>query len=149
MSTFIKGDAIILYIHDGSIYRPVACLTSNSLSQTRGVIETQTKCLPGLTEKQAGSMAYNIGLEGNYIDTTSAGAEVTKGSHDWLKTTWMDTGTSFTWKMDTGLADNVAYYGTGLLSDLELTAPSGDEFATFSGAIDGSGAITIVDPEGS
>ena len=146
MSTFIKGDAILLYVHDGTIYRPIACLTSNSLSQTRGVIETQTKCLPGLTEKQAGAMTYNISCEGNYIDTTSATAEVTKASHDYLKTI-MDAGTLVTWKMDTGLADTAAYYGSAIMSDLEMNAPTGDEFATFSCTLEGSGAIVTVDPE--
>ena len=44
MSTFIKGDAVILSIWDGVAYEPIGCLTSNSLSITRNVIETQTKC---------------------------------------------------------------------------------------------------------
>jgi len=70
MSTFIKGEALVLYVHDGSAYRPVACLTSNALEQTRGIIEKQTKCLPGKTERQAGSLSYEISAEGNYIDTT-------------------------------------------------------------------------------
>ena len=74
MSDFIKGDGLILYLHDGSIYRPVACLTSNSLSQTRAVIESQTKCTPGLIEKTGGSLSYEISFEGQYIDTTSAAA---------------------------------------------------------------------------
>jgi len=58
MSNFIKGEILLLYVYDsgGSIYRPVACLTSNSLSQTRNVIEAQTKCDPGVTIKQSGVM---------------------------------------------------------------------------------------------
>ena len=86
MSNFIKGDNIILYVHDGSIYRPIACLTSNSLSQDVNVIESQTKCDPGVVIKDPGSMTYEITFEGNYIDTTSVGAEVTKASHDYIKT---------------------------------------------------------------
>lgn len=143
--TLIKGDSIVLYVHDGSIYRPIACLTSNALAQTRGVIETQTKCDPGNTVKGAGSMSYNISAEGLYIDTTSAGEEVTKASHDYLKTI-MDAGTSVTWKMDTGLADTAAYYGTAILSDLQATFPTGDEWANFSCTLEGSGAIVTVDP---
>jgi len=145
MSTFIKGEDLILYIHDGSIYRPIACLTSNSFAQSRSIIEAQTKCSPGVVEKSTGGMSYNLSAEGNYIDTTSAGGEVTKASHDFLKTL-MDSGASFTWKMDTGLADTTAYYGTAVLTDLEMTAAAGDEFTTFSSTLDGSGAILSVDP---
>jgi len=145
MSTFIPGDGLVLYIHDGSIYRPVACLTSNSLSETRTIIESQTKCSPGLIEKTAGSYVYEIPMEGQYIDTTSVGAEITKASHDYLHTLIVAGGTE-TWKMDTGLADTVAYYGTAILQDLELTAPAGDEIATFSATLSGSGAIVTVDP---
>jgi hypothetical protein len=147
MSNLIKGELLILYVYDGAAYRPIACLTSNSLSQTRAVIEAQTKCEPGVTEKSSGAMAYSLACEGLYIDTTSATGEQTKASHDYLKEAFMDTGVNFTWKMDTGLADNPAYFGTALLTALDLTLPSGDEFANFTGTLDGSGAIVLVDPE--
>lgn len=143
--TLIKGDSIVLYVHDGAAYRPIACLTSNSLAQTRGVIETQTKCDPGNTIKGAGSMSYNISAEGLYIDTTSVGEEVTKASHDYLKTI-MDAGTSVTWKMDTGLTDTPEYFGTAILSDLQASFPTGDEWANFSVTLEGSGAIVSTDP---
>ena len=61
MSTFIKGDVIILSLWNGTdAYEPIACLTSNSLSLTRNVIESQTKCDPGLITKTPGSYSYNI-----------------------------------------------------------------------------------------
>ncbi len=148
MSNFIKGDAIILYIWDNvSAYKPVACLTSNSLAQTRNIIESQTKCDPGLVIKDAGSLTYEITFEGNYIDTTSTGsADADKVSHDALKVL-LETGAAETWKMDTGLTDTTAYYGTGIFSDLTLDAAAGDELATFSGTLSGSGAITTTDPQ--
>ena len=143
MSNFIKGEGLILYVHDGSIYRPIACLTSNSLSQTQNIIESQTKCDPGVVIKDAGTMSYEISAEGQYIDTTSAAAEITKASHDYLFTIM---GTEKTWKMDTGLADTVAYYGTAIIGDLSLDAAAGDELATFSATLAGSGTIVTVDP---
>ena len=146
MPDFIKGDLIILSVHDGSVYRPVACLTSNSLQQTRNIIEAQTKCNPGVTIKGAGSMDYSIEAEGNYIDTTSVGGSTTLASHDWLKANGMDNGAELTWRMATGLADTAYYYGTGFLSDLGMEAPAGDEFTTFSATLSGSGAIVTVDP---
>ena len=147
MSTFIKGEALLLYVYDGAIYRPIACLTSNSLEQTRNVIEAQTKCDPGVTIKSSGSMAYSIACEGLYIDKTSSTGEVTSASHDYLKSAFMDTGDTFTWKMDTGLTDTPSYFGTALLTSLSLAMPAGDEFANFSGTLDGSGAIVETDPE--
>jgi hypothetical protein len=146
MSTFIKGDTIILYVHDGSIYRPVACLTSNSLSETRNIIESQTKCDPGVIIKDAGSYSYEISCEGQKIDTTSVGAEVTKASHDFLHDL-IDAGGVETWKMDTGLTDDVAYYGTAIISDLSGDDGAGDEISTFSATLSGSGSIVKTDPE--
>jgi hypothetical protein len=145
MSTFIKGEGLILYVWDSSIYRPIACLTSNSLSQTKNIIESQTKCDPSVIIKDSGSTTYEISFEGQYIDTTSVGAEVTKASHDYLLSIFTDTDKK-TWKMDTGLADNVAYYGEGIFSDLSLDAAAGDELATFSGTIAGSGVVSTTDP---
>lgn len=144
-SNFIKGEGLILYVWDSAAYRPIACLTSNSLAQTRNIIESQTKCEPGLIIKDAGSKTYEISFEGQYIDTTSAGAEITKASHDYLKTLF-ELGGSDVWKLDTGLTDVPAYYGTGIFSDLSLDAPAGDEIATFSGTIAGSGEIVTIDP---
>lgn len=145
MANFIKGDALIFYVHDGTAWRPIACLTSNTLSQTRGVIETQTKCDPGVIQRAAGVLAYEISAEGNYIDTTSVGGETTKASHDYLKGL-MESGNAVTWKMDTGLADTTAYYGTAFMTELSADAPTGDEFATFSCTLSGSGSIVTVDP---
>lgn len=144
----IKGEGLILFVYDenGSAYRPVACLTSNSLNQTRNIIESQTKCEPGVTTKTAGTANYTITAEGEYIDTTSDGGAVTKASHDYLMATFMNTGDLFTWKMGTGLADTTDYYGTAVMTDLSLTADTGDAVTTFSVTLDGSGAIVTVDP---
>lgn len=49
--------------------------------------------------------------------------------------------------MSTDQTTPVAYYGVGVLSDLEITAPAGDENATFSGTIQNSGLILTTDPE--
>ena len=147
MGKFIKGDAIILYVWDAALYRPVACLTSNSLNQTRNIIEAQTKCDPALVIKEGGSLSYEITFEGLYIDTTSippAGNPLL-ASHDYLKTV-IEAGLPITWQLDTGLVDNPNYWGTGILSDLGMDAPAGDEFVNFSGTLAGSGAIVEVDP---
>jgi len=146
MSTFIKGDAIILSVKDGDAYRPIACLTSNSLSRTKNVMEAQTKCAPGQILRQGGTQSYELSFEGNYIDTTTAiTGEVTKASHDFLMGV-MDGTTNSTWRMDTGISGTPYYYGTAVLSDLSADFAAGDEFATFSGTMSGSGLIVTVDP---
>lgn len=140
----IKGEVGILSINDGTIYRPVACLTSNSLSSAVSVIESQTKCNPGVITKQAGVFSYSISADGEYIDTTSIGGETTKASHDYLLAKQMAK-LAVTWKLDTGVAGAV-YYGSAILTDLSLDQGAGDEISTFSVTLDGSGDIVLVDP---
>ena len=139
----IKGENLILYVYDDTIYRPIACLTSNSLSETQNIIESQTKCDPGVVIKSPGSYSYELSAEGEYIDTTSVGAEVTKASHDYLHSVF---GTLVTWKLSTGLTDTPFYYGTAIINDLSGDFAAGDDLATFSASLSGSGSIVEVDP---
>lgn len=141
----IKGELGILYIHDNTIYRPIACLTSNSFNPTVSVIESMTKCAPGVVEKTAGMFNYTLEAEGEYIDTTSVGGEITKASHDYLFTK-MVAKLPITWKLDTGVTGAI-YYGTGIITDLPLEQGAGDELSTFSISIEGSGAVVLTDPK--
>jgi hypothetical protein len=142
MSTFIKGDAVILSIWDGSAYEPIGCLTSNSLSVTRNVIEAQTKCAPGEITRVAGSTSSEVSFEATYIKT-----EAGKTDFDsLLNFINVANGSTQTWKMSTDQITPVSYYGTAVLADLEITAAAGDEFATYSGTLQNSGLITETDP---
>jgi len=143
MSTFIKGDAIILSIWNGSdAYEPVGCLTSNSLSVTRTVIETQTKCDPSVMIKEAGTTTSEVSFEATYIKT-DAGKTDFDACLGFINSIGLSTQD---WKMTTDQDTPTAYYGTGVFSDLTLDAAAGDEFATYSGTIQNSGLITTVDP---
>lgn len=144
MADKIKGDNLILYIHDGTIYRPVACLTSNSMNMERGVIESQTKCSPGVVEKQSGVFSYSIDADAIAMDTTALTGDDTKASHDFLFDV-IQGGNTTNWKMNSG-SGALAYYGSGIITSLGFEAPSGDGFASFSLTIDGSGAIVKTDP---
>ena len=144
MADKIKGEGLILYVYDGELYRPVACLTSNTLNTELGMIESQTKCAPGVVEKQAGVFSYTLDADAIAIDTTSIGGDDTKASHDYLLSI-QQAKTTVNWKMDSGSTD-LTYFGTGIITSLGLEAPTGDEFATFSLTIDGSGAIVTSDP---
>jgi hypothetical protein len=140
----IKGEVGILYVWDGA-YKPIACLTSNSLSTAVSVIESNTKCFPGVTKKQAGISSYTLEAEGLYMDTTSVGGDTAKASHDTLLEL-QDLKELITWKLVTGVA-GATYFGEALLSDLSLEQGAGDELSTFSVTLDGSGSITKVDPK--
>lgn len=140
--TFIKGNTVILSIWDESnSYDPVACLTSNSISESVEVDEVETKCDPGNAVKTPGTYSYEISAEGIYIDEA---VDTGKTSHALLKG-YMRAKTEITWKMDTGLTSPTAEYGTGYITSLELTGDSGEN-ANFSVTISGTGAITSTDP---
>lgn len=144
MTLPIKGELGILYIHDGALYRPVSCATATNFSPVVSVIESQTKCNPGVTMKQAGTFNYTLSADGEYIDTTSVGGDDTKASHDWLYTKLVAK-QPVTWKYDTGVTGAV-YYGTGIITDLPLDQNAGDELSTFSMTIEGIGEPTTTDP---
>lgn len=140
----IKGDAGLFYIHDGEIYRPVACLTTNSISTNVSVITSNTKCNPGVTGKQAGIFDYSISGDGEYIDTTSIGGDDTKASHDYLLKQQL-LKLPVTFKYDTGATGSI-YYGTAIISSLELSQDAGDALSTFTTTLEGIGTILLVDP---
>jgi len=143
----IKGEKGILYIWDTSAYKPIACLTSNSLSGAMSMIESTTKCFPGVTKKTPSTVNYTIEAEGEYIDTTTAGGDTAKKSHDALFLL-QQAKTLVEWKIDTNIddVDSVKYYGDAYISDLSADWGSGDELATFSCTLEVDGAIVLEDP---
>jgi predicted secreted protein len=143
----IKGENGILYIWDASAYKPVACLTSNGLNTTVSMIESTTKCSPGVIQKTPGTFSYSLDAEGEYIDTTTDGGDDQKTSHDALFLLQLNK-TLVTWKLDTDVDNNdsVKYYGYAYITDLSATFGSGDEVTTFSLTLDGDGAVLTYDP---
>lgn len=144
-----KGELGIIYIYDvtSTSYKPIACLTSTSLSSTVSVIESTTKCFPGVTKKTAGTFNGSISLEGEYIDTTTAGGDTAKKSHDALFLL-QQAKTKINWKLDTNVSVNTStkYFGEAFISDLSADFGSGDDLATFSATFDVDGAILLTDP---
>lgn len=145
-NNFIKGEKNILYIF-ATTWKPIACLTSNSIASELASIESQTKCAPGVIEKSAGNFSYSIDAEGQYIDTTTAGGDTAKKSHDSLLLLQMAK-TNVQWKIDTNVDDvaSAKYFGTAVISSLNLDASAGDEFSMFSLTLDGNGDILLTDP---
>ena len=145
MSTLVKGDTVLFNIYDSGTagYEPVICLTSNSLSETKNIIESQTKCDPGQIVKTPGSYTYEISLEGEY--GVAPGDE-----YDWESVrNLLVNDTLIEWSIE-GLSTggSLTYYGSGYLSEVSLDAPAGDEIVTFSATLmgDGKTAITSVNP---
>ena len=141
--SIIHGKEGLLYIWVTNAYKPIACLTSNSLSTTLSVIESNTKCDPGNIVVNADAFSYELSLDGEYMDTTSVGGDSTKRSHDALLALQMAK-TNVEWKLDSGLADTT-YFGTAIITSLNLDQPS-DANSTFSATLQGSGAIVTTDP---
>jgi hypothetical protein len=143
----IRGENCILYIYDTGSYKPVACLTSNGLSSQLSMIESTTKCFPGVVKKTPGQLNNSIDAEGEYIDTTTAGGDTAKVSHDKMFLLQQQK-TLNAWKIDMNVADadSVKYYGDGYFTDLSVAAGSGDEVITFSVTLDVDGAVLLFDP---
>lgn len=143
----IKGELGILSIWETSAYKPVACLTSVNFNPSVSVIESNTKCYPGVTKKYAGIFNATIGCEGEYSDTTTTGGDSAKVSHDKLFLL-MQNKTKVNFKLDTNSTDanSVKYFGLALITDLPADFGSGDDLATFSATLDIDGAVLTTDP---
>lgn len=143
----IKGELGIIYIWAENAYKPFACLTSTSLSTTVSIIESTTKCFPGVTKKTAGTFNGSISLEGEYISTIGVGGDTAKKSHDALFLLQQDK-TKINWKLNTNVEDDdmAKYYGQAFISDLSADFGSGDDLATFSATLDIDGDILTTDP---
>ena len=150
--TIIRGREGILSVYDANatptpVYKPVACLTSTSLSSTLSILESNTKCDPGQTVRTPDQLSYEISVDGEYVDTTSVGGETTLASHDFLfslQQTQQSTGATNIFRLETGLADTT-YYCNAILSDLVLDQ-SATENSTFSATLQVSGAVVTTDP---
>lgn len=143
----IKGENGMLYTYEGTAWKPAACLTSIDLNSTVSIIESQTKCYPGVVKKSPGSFSASISADGEYINTTTAGGDTAKVSHDKMLVD-QQAKTLKEWKIDTDTtnATSVKYFGSGYYTDLTLTAGSGDEVSTFSVTLDVDGAVLYTDP---
>lgn len=133
MNNIIEGDALTLLIWDGADYRPIACITSNDLSSTAEEIESRNKCQPGLVGKSYGSVNKSISIDGEFIDTTSAGGDSTKASFDFLEDK-QDQKEKVDIQIMTGLEDGSSRFAIAIITDLQLTGPAG-EISTFSATL--------------
>jgi len=147
---FYSGSLFMLYIRNSGTWKPVACLTSNGISESWDFAETVTKCDPGVTRRKPTTYSYEIPFEGVFTDTSGAGGDTAKASWETIKTiARAKTLTEYQialLKTDGTEEPNFdAQYGTAYFSALDITGAEG-EFITFSGTLLGDGDITEVDP---
>ena len=128
-------DYILLADIDGdSTYKPVACLTSNSLTSTLNIIDATSKCGD---QFQAGpSYSQSFRAEGFAIDETGTPA---KDSYQQLYAAHA-AGTVFGMKMGkaTPTAGDITYSGTVFISAFDVNAADKDDVkftATFTVAL--------------
>jgi hypothetical protein len=147
---FYSGSLFMLYIRNSGTWKPVACLTSNGISESWDFAETVTKCDPGVTRRKPTTYSYEIPFEGVFTDTSGAGGDTAKASWDVIKNiARAKTLAEYQIALlrDNGTEDPnfAAQFGTAYFSALDITGAEG-EFITFSGTLLGDGDITEVDP---
>lgn len=123
--TKVSGrDYILLADIDGDgTYKPVACLTSNSITSTLGTIDATSKCGDSYTPSP--SFSQTIDCEGFAIDETGTPA---KDSYQQLYAAHAAK-TSFNMKMGkaTPTAGDITYSGQVFISDFGVTADDKDD----------------------
>lgn len=147
---FYSGSLFMLYIRNSGTWKPVACLTSNGISESWDFAETVTKCDPGVTRRKPTTYSYEIPFEGVFTDTSGAGGDTAKASWDVIKgiaraKTLTEYQIALLNTDGTESTNFAAQFGSAYFSALDITAAEG-EFITFSGTLLGDGDITEVDP---
>jgi len=147
---FYSGSLFMLYIRNSGTWKPVACLTSNGISESWDFAETVTKCDPGVTRRKPTTYSYEIPFEGVFTDTSGAGGDTAKASWDVIKNIARAktlTEYQIALLLTNGSEDPNfdAQFGTAYFSALDITGAEG-EFITFSGTMLGDGDITETDP---
>lgn len=147
---FYSGSLFMLYIRNAGTWKPVACLTSNGISESWDFAETVTKCDPGVTRRKPTTYSYEIPFEGVFTDTSGAGGDTAKASWDTIKNlarakTLTEYQIALLRNDGTEEPNFAAQFGAAYFSALEITGAEG-EFITFSGTLLGDGDITETDP---
>lgn len=140
----IKGSNVILFIHDGSSYLPIGCLTSNSTSES---VETNTGTVTKCDLNPApvlGAYSYTKNFEAEAIEDVNTKLSV-EAAQDLMRTKVAAKESVF-WKEVITYADASTNetFGEAFLTELSMDAPA-DGMVTFSGTLSGIGNISDTD----
>lgn len=132
----LLGKDDVLFIHNGTTYLPIGCLTSNSININRDMTEgTLTKCNTN-PEPVPGRVSYDVSFEA-VADTD----ETTKIAFDALQGQ-IESGDISYWKTQRGGSDH--RFGKGYFTSLNESAPVEGEI-TWGATIQGVGNPTDSD----
>lgn len=140
----LMGVNSMLFIHDGTAYLPIVCLTGNSTNEEVAVNDgTITKCNPNPTPI-LGAYTYTKEFEGVAIEDQS-GKFSLEAIRDFLRSKAVAKLPVF-WKEEITLANatKVIEYGKAFLTNVSYEAPAEGEM-TFSGTLNGIDSISSTD----
>lgn len=133
--SFFKGHTRILYIKDGEDYKPVACLTSNPMSEGAEMLRTTTAESGGWRTSIPTNQYFSIDFEGMQI-ATGDDFDDTMLSYDTLREKKRSK-ELVEWQIRSSESSTVDE-GSGYIVDINEENQVGD-FLTFSGTIEGFG----------
>ena len=133
---FTKGEDRVLYIKLNGNWLPIACLTSNSISETAEMLPTTTRDNSGWRTSRPTAQDYSISFDGLQVNTTVAGGDFNVASYDKLKQLKRNK-TLLNWKIE-GTIFPVVDYGKCYITELS-EASAVDDFLTFTGSMVGYG----------
>ena len=132
----LLGKDEILFIHDGTAYLPIGCLTTSGISESREITEgTKTKCN---TNPQG--VPQDATYEGRF-EAVANDDELTKMTHKKMRAEMKKDDPSY-WKIERG--GTPIEFGRAYLTALERSAPV-DNVITWSGTLLGVGEISETD----
>lgn len=146
MSTMVAGRDVILSFYDDTAeaYVPLACLTSNGISESQDITEGEAnKCDENLP-KTLGAYSYEINADGIILASSDTNYS-TRASYDKVRSLWETAraaGDPLTWRMAGG---NSTQYGEVFITSLDAEFPAEGD-ATFSVSGSGVGSIVETDP---
>lgn len=135
MTDFINGLYCKLEIDIGEGFKPVACLSQTSLSESSQTLETTTRENNGWETSITVKQSYNIPISGLTINTIYGG-DTTKYSYDALVLLKRNK-TLFDWKI-TNVINGDIDSGKGYIDSINKNLNI-DEFIAFDGNIKGFG----------
>lgn len=147
---YLPGDDLLLWVWDNTeavpAWEPVACLTSNTLTDNWTFSEQRNKCNPGVTVRTKTGHDYEIGFELEFINTEAPDGDTALQSYNSLRKKAVLGPLDWKFAGVDGLAvQGLLYSGTAEMSTLALTAPAGDELVTASGTLLGVGEVSETD----
>lgn len=140
----LMGVNSLLFIHDGTAYLPIVCLTGNSTSEEVAVNDgTVTKCNPNPTPI-LGAYTYTKDFEGEAIEDQAG-----KFSYDVIRKFLRSKAVAKApvyWKEEITKEDatKIIEYGKAFLTNISSDAPA-EGVMTFSGTLNGIDNISETD----